>query len=172
MQTHLVFTVIAKDRPGLVERMAEVIAGLGGNWIESSMARLGGEFAGIVRVAIAGDSATELVSQLKALSDDGIDITLRSDKAGDDAPAGASAHLDLVSQDHPGILRDISSVLSDKGVSIENLETEVVSGSMQGEALFKASADLRLPAGLDPIDLSDALQETAGDLMADINLVD
>lgn len=172
MQTHLVFTVIAKDRPGLVERMAEVIAGLGGNWIESSMARLGGEFAGIVRVSIAGDSAGELVNQLKALSEDGIDITLRSDKAGDDAPAGTSAHLELVSQDHPGILRDISSVLSDKGVSIENLETEVVSGSMQGEALFKASADLRLPAGLDPSDLSDALQETAGDLMADINLVD
>ncbi len=132
MQTHLVFTVIAKDRPGLVERMAEIIAGTGGNWIESSMAR----------------------------------------QTGAELPEGASAHLDLVSQDHPGILRDITRVLSEKGVSIEHLETEVVSGSMQGEALFKASADLRLPSGLDPASLSDALQETAGDLMADINLID
>ncbi|WP_422374619.1 glycine cleavage system protein R [Roseibium sp.] len=172
MQTHLVFTVIAKDRPGLVERMAEVIAGLGGNWIESSMARLGGEFAGIVRVAIAGDKSKELVGQLEALSADGIDITLRSDKDGDETPAGASARLDLVSQDHPGILRDITHVLSEKGVSIEHLETEVAAGSMQGEAMFKARADLRLPVGLDPSDLSDALQETAGDLMADVNLVD
>ena len=69
-------------------------------------------------------------------------------------------------------MRDITRVLSEKGVSIEHLETEVVSGSMQGEALFKASADLRLPGGLDPASLSDALQETAGDLMADINLID
>eukprot|EP00903_Cladosiphon_okamuranus_P000963 g961.t1 len=172
MQTHLVFTVIAKDRPGLVERMAEVIAGLGGNWIESSMARLGGEFAGIVRVAIAGDKSRDLVEQLKALAADGIDITLRSDKEGAEAPNGASARLDLVSQDHPGILRDITHVLSEKGVSIEHLETEVTAGSMQGEAMFKASADLRLPVGLDPAELSEALQETAGDLMADVNLVD
>jgi len=172
MQTHLVFTVIAKDRPGLVERMADIIAATGGNWIESSMARLGGEFAGIVRIAIDGMRSDELVAQLRALSSDGIDITLRSDQEGSDLPKGASAHLDLVSQDHPGILRDITHVLSEKGVSIEHLETEVASGSMQGEALFKASADLRLPVGLDPADLSDALQEMAGDLMADINLVD
>jgi glycine cleavage system regulatory protein len=172
MQTHLVFTVIAKDRPGLVERMADVIASTGGNWIESSMARLGGEFAGIVRIAIEGIRSDELVEKLQALSADGIDITLRSDQSDADVPQGASAHLDLVSQDHPGILRDITHVLSLNGVSIEHLETEVVAGSMQGEALFKASADLRLPVGLDPATLSDALQETAGDLMADVNLVD
>ncbi|GAB4523220.1 MAG: glycine cleavage system protein R [Roseibium sp.] len=172
MQTHLVFTVIAKDRPGLVERMADIVAGTGGNWIESSMARLGGEFAGIVRIAVDGIKADELVGRLQALSSDGIDITLRSDQAGAELPQGASAHLDLVSQDHPGILRDITHVLSEQGVSIEHLETEVVTGSMQGEALFKASADLRLPAGLEPAALSEALQETAADLMADVNLVD
>jgi len=172
MQTHLVFTVIAKDRPGLVERVAGTIAGLGGNWIESSMARLGGEFAGIVRIGIAGESSDELIAELRSLSADGIDITLRSDQTGVDVPQGASAHLDLVSQDHPGILREITRVLSDKGVSIEHLETEVASGSMQGEALFKASADLRLPAGLSPADLSAALEATAADLMADINLID
>ncbi|PVB60654.1 ACT domain-containing protein [Labrenzia sp. 011] len=172
MQTHLVFTVIARDRPGLVERVADIIAGMGGNWIESSMARLGGEFAGIVRIGIAGAASDELVSRLQALSSDGIDITLRSDQTGADVLQGGCAHLDLVSQDHPGILRDITRVLSEQGVSIEHLQTEVVSGSMQGEALFKASADLRLPSGLAPADLSDALQETAADLMADVNLID
>lgn len=172
MQTHLVFTVIATDRPGLVGRMADIIAAAGGNWIESSMARLGGEFAGIVRIAIEGMHADALVGELRALSADGIDITLRSDQAGAEQSGGASAHLDLVSQDHPGILRDITRVLSAQGVSIEHLETEVVSGSMQGEALFKASADLRLPAGLQPAALSEALQETAGDLMADVTLLD
>ncbi|MBN9668775.1 glycine cleavage system protein R [Roseibium aggregatum] len=172
MQTHLVFTVIAKDRPGLVERVAETIASLGGNWIESSMARLGGEFAGIVRVGIDAAQADDLTARLQALSEDGISITFRSDRSEVGEPQGASAQLDLVSQDHPGILRDITRVLSEQGVSIEHLETEVVQGSMQGEALFKATADLRLPAGLAPSRLSEALQETAADLMADIKLVD
>lgn len=172
MQTHLVITVIARDRPGVVGRISDTVAGVGGNWIESSMARLGGEFAGIVRIGIDTGKADELEGRLKGLAADGIEITLRPDASGPQAQEGASAQLDLVSQDHPGILRDITRVLSEKGVSIEHLETQVLPGSMQGEALFKASADLRLPAGLTPAELGEALEETAADLMADINLVE
>lgn len=172
MQSHLVFTVIAQDRPGLVERLAEAIAGSGGNWVESSMARLGGEFAGIVSVDIAKDGIDGLHRHFDALLADGIAITLRSDMKRADEPAGSAAHLELMSQDHPGILHLVSQVLATHNVSIEHLSTEVVAGSMSGEKLFKASADLRLPTGLDPADLSDALQETAGDMMADISLAD
>ena len=52
MQTTLVMTVIGADRTGLVEAVAKVVAEHGGNWLESRMCRLGGEFAGIVRVAV------------------------------------------------------------------------------------------------------------------------
>lgn len=172
MQNHLVFTVIAKDKPGVVETLADTIAAAGGNWIDSSMARLGGEFAGIVRVAVPEGASAALKSALTGLAKDGIDTTLRTEDEKAAEIAGTSAHLDVMSQDHPGILRDITHVLSEHGVSIEHLETAVVSGSMQGEALFKASADLRLPSGLSPAQLSEALQETAADLMADINLAD
>ncbi|OJJ12853.1 amino acid-binding protein [Alphaproteobacteria bacterium AO1-B] len=172
MQDHLVFTVIAEDRSGLVEKIADVIAGAGGNWIESSMARLGGEFAGIVRISVPAENASQLTAALKALGSDGIDITLRSGQGSDNEALGASAHLDLVSQDHPGILRDITHILSEHKVSIEYLETSVEAGSMQGGFLFKASADLRLPTGLTPAQLSDALQATAADLMADISLAE
>ncbi len=172
MQDHLVFTVIAEDRSGLVEKIADVIAGAGGNWIESSMARLGGEFAGIVRISVPAENSSQLTAALEALGLDGIDITLRSGQGNDNETLGASAHLDLVSQDHPGILRDITHILSEHKVSIEHLETSVEAGSMQGGFLFKASADLRLPSGLTPAQLSDALQATAADLMADISLAD
>ncbi len=172
MNTNLVFTVIATDRPGLVEQVADTVAELGGNWIDSSMARLGGEFAGIVRIAIDNANAAALNEKLKSLSKDGIEITLRAAPGQEQPPQGASAHLELVSQDHPGILRDITRILSEHQVSIENLETSVTAGSMQGGAVFKASADLRLPGKLTPAELSDALQETAADLMADINLAE
>ncbi len=172
MAGHLVFTVIAQDRPGLVDRLAQAIAEAGGNWVESSMARLGGEFAGIVSVDIEPHGLDDLHRRFDALLADGIAITLRADVTREELPAGHAAHLDLVSQDHPGILRKVTKVLNDREVSIEHLETSVVPGSMSGESLFKASADLRLPVGLEPRDLSDALQETAADMMADINLID
>ena len=49
---HLVLTIIAADKPGLVERIAQNIASHGGNWLESRMAHMAGQFAGILRVSV------------------------------------------------------------------------------------------------------------------------
>ena len=46
MQIPLVMTIIGPDRTGLVESVARAVADHGGNWLESRMCRLGGEFAG------------------------------------------------------------------------------------------------------------------------------
>lgn len=43
---HLVLTVFAPDKPGQVERIAQCIAEQGGNWLESRMSRMAGQFAG------------------------------------------------------------------------------------------------------------------------------
>ena len=42
---HLVITVFAPDTPVLVEQIARCIAEHGGNWLESRMSRLAGQFA-------------------------------------------------------------------------------------------------------------------------------
>ena len=60
--------------------------------------------------------------------------------------------LELIGPDRPGIVRDVSQALAERGVGIEELETEVVSGSWSGESLFKASARLqRAPHGVDGV---------------------
>jgi glycine cleavage system regulatory protein len=55
MQISLVLTLIAADRTGLVESVARVVAECGGNWLESRMCKLGGEFAGILRIEIPSE---------------------------------------------------------------------------------------------------------------------
>ena len=67
MQLALVMTVIGPDRPGLVESVAGLVAEQGGNWLESRMSRLGGQFAGILRVQISAEKEAALVSSLKQL---------------------------------------------------------------------------------------------------------
>ena len=62
----LVLTLIGPDRPGLVEAVAEVIAGHGGNWLESRMAHLAGQFAGILRVEVPGAQVAPLSVALVA----------------------------------------------------------------------------------------------------------
>ena len=62
MRDTLVLTVIGPDRTGLVQSVAERITAVGGNWEESRMARLAGQFAGILRVTVDSARTDELVA--------------------------------------------------------------------------------------------------------------
>ncbi|NVK33856.1 MAG: ACT domain-containing protein [Rhodobacteraceae bacterium] len=170
MTSRIVLTVIAQDRAGLVDRLAMSIAEVGGNWVESSMARLGGEFAGIVSVDVDTAAVEGLETLFKSLQKDGIEVSLRAGKKREERPVGSVATLELLSQDHPGILRKVTRILNEYAVSIDSLETEVTPGSMSGEPMFRAVAKLHIPPGLTTQTLGDALQATAADMMADIKL--
>ena len=171
MQTHLVLTVIGRDRPGLVNAVSETVAAGGGNWLDTRMASLAGQFAGILLVEVARDKADALVAALKQLEAQGLRVMIEKSEGG--APARArKLKLDLLGLDRPGIVREISRLLASRQVSIVELETEQVSGSFSGEAMFKAHAELETPVGLDMNELRDALEGIASELMVDLNLAD
>ena len=169
MSTSLVVTVIGNDRPGIVERMSEVVLGAGANWEESRMARLAGKFAGILRISVAAANADGLAAGLRALTTDGLTIVVETSP---DAPAETfrTVRLELVGNDHPGIIRDISKVLAHHQVNIEELETGVSGAPMTGEQLFRARVQLRLPATVTTDWLRGRLEALAGELMVDVAL--
>lgn len=169
MQT-LVMTVIGDDRPGLVDSLSSRIADGGGNWLESRMSHLAGQFAGILRIQVDDDGAPALVAEMEKLGSEGLQVTVRT-ASGDPAGEGATtAHLELVGQDRPGIVRQVAGALSGKGVNVEELHTGCESAPMSGEPLFKVTARLGLPAGVSMEELQSALEEIASDLMVDISL--
>ena len=51
METVLVLTISGRDRSGLVEQLADVIAAHGGNWEHCRMAHLAGRFVGLLEVS-------------------------------------------------------------------------------------------------------------------------
>lgn len=164
---HLVVTVIAEDQPGLVERIAQCIAGHGGNWLESRMSRMAGQFAGILRVAVPVDRRAALEEGLRALEGQGMRVLLAGSGV---EPAGdwQSIHLSLVSNDRPGILRDITRLLAEHGVNLERLETAVLPAPMSSEPLFHAEALLAVPRALALETLQRRLETLADDLMVDL----
>lgn len=162
MQVTLVMTVIGKDRTGLVESIARLVASHEGNWLESRMCRLGGEFAGILRVQLPTTKRAALEAALAGLKD--LNIVVRAD-----GPAAATgepkfATLEAVGPDRPGIVREISSALAAHGVNVEELSTECISAPMSGEPLFQARAKLLLPAGVTVAQLQPALARSANEL--------
>lgn len=169
MQTRLVVTVIGRDRPGLVELLAALIADHGGNWLESRMSRLGGEFAGILRLAVPPERSEPLLLALEKLGDAGLSAVTRRDDASP-GPAAQLAVLELVGQDRPGIVRQIAAVLAAQGANVEELETECVSAPMSGETLFRQHARIALPAERDLHALRAELERIAADLLVDLTL--
>ena len=78
--------------------------------------------------------------------------------------------LNLVGNDRPGIIREISHGLSKMAVNVAQLTTECVSAPMAGDTLFKAEALLQVPQGLNLERLKRELEQLADDLIVEIQL--
>ena len=169
MRTSLVLTVIGADRPGIVEQISDHVLAAGANWEESRMARLAGKFAGVLRVSVDAERANRLADDLRALASGDLTVVI---ERGNEVSAGSSRALgiEIVGQDRPGIVRDISHVLARRGVNIEELETEVTNAPMSGEPTFRARARVRLPDATSVDDIRAALEAMADNLMVDLEL--
>jgi glycine cleavage system regulatory protein len=170
MQRSLVMTIIGEDRPGLVESVANLVAEHGGNWLKSRMSRLGGQFAGILRVEVPEEKEQSLLDALKRLDAQGLSVLIHADKPKPAATKRPLSVLDITGQDRPGIIREISRALANFDVNVEELNTECVSAAMSGEALFKAHATLNIPESCNLPELLKTLEKIAADLFVDVSL--
>lgn len=138
------------------------------------MARLAGQFAGVLLVEVPGSEADRLVAALRDLDAEGLlRVTVERGAGEQVATPAARQHaltLELVGHDRPGIVRDIAQALAERGVNIEELSTEVATASFSGERLFRATARLRAPAEAATGDLRESLEALAHELMVDIDL--
>jgi len=170
MNTSVVLSVVSEDRPGIVESLSELLDSHGGNWTESSMLSLAGLFAGILLAELPRDQLAAFRKELAALESEGIQVLVR--EAGS-VPAAAGARefvLDLVGQDRPGIVHDVSRVLARHSLNVQELETTCQSASMSAENLFMAHARVLVPEGASIDSLRQELEDLANELMVDINL--
>ena len=164
-----ILTVICDDRPGLVSTLSAPINEHEASWERSQMSRLAGKFAGIVLVAVADERLDALVADLTALKDEGLHVVLERT----DEPVERTSlrlHLELLGADHPGIVAEISASLAARGVSIEELSTDVREAPMAGGRLFEASAVLDAPPTTNTEALRSMLEELADELMVEIRL--
>jgi len=168
----IVLTVVADDQPGIVEDLSDALATHGGNWTESSMMTLAGKFAGILLAEVPEERADSFLRVLDSLDVGGMQIVAqRSDTPARPAD-GKEYAIELVGQDHPGIVHDITEVLAGLGINVLELETTVQSASMSGESLFIAHARILVPADVSPERLRGEMEQLANELMVDIELED
>ena len=170
MNISLVITVIGRDRPGIVRLLSERGQALGGNWAESHMASVAGQFAGIIHLQIPAANAERLIASLRELEAQDLHMVIVKGDGTSVIEKRRVLHLEVVAQDRSGIIRDISRCLSDRGVDIRELYTEFTSAAWSAENLFKATAQLLIPAELKIETLRHDLETLGNDLMIDLTV--
>lgn len=169
MQSYLVMTVLGNDRPGLVSSLADTVASHGGNWLESRMARLAGQFAGIVRIECPSETADALINELQTPGNSGLTILAVRQHAAESLPRRTLA-VEVVGNDRPGIVRELSAAVASAGGNIEELTTGLESAPMSGQPMFRAYGVISILENAEPSALTAAIESLGNDLTVDITL--
>ncbi|MEC8103623.1 MAG: ACT domain-containing protein [Pseudomonadota bacterium] len=169
MPDFLVLTVIADDKPGIVEQLSTVIADHGGNWLESRMAQMAGKFAGILRISIDGEQKSKLVAALSSLDSSGLQVRVETPAAEKDTLATHSLALSVVGNDRPGIVREVSQALARIGVNVLELSTQCEPAEMSAVPLFRSEISASIPDSLDHDDVREVLEALSDDLMVELH---
>ncbi len=171
MDSVLILTISGRDRVGLVEQLAGIVASHGGNWEHCRLAHLAGRFAGLLQVRVTADRQLPLEAALRGI--DGLDVMIANGEADSPPPApgqGGELAMELLGSDHPGIVREVFHALAEAAVNVEELITATETAPDSGAALFRAQARLACTADMDLESLREALQAIAADVMVDLNL--
>jgi len=168
MATSLVLTICAHDRPGIMSRVSNTITDNGGNWLKSRMARLAGQFAGVVRVECDEESKTKLIDALAALSAEGISVQINDEGDLKDYPYTRCLRIDIQGNDRPGIISQLTQAISHAGANIEELNSSIESAAMSGHPIFHAMGTVCLPDSIDKETLIIAVEDLSDDLNIEI----
>ncbi len=134
------------------------------------MTRLSGHFAGVLRVSVPEEQVDALTRTLQSLGPDSLQVSVARCEREPVIADTRKLRLEILGSDRPGIVRDISRALADRGINVDELRTEIMSAPMSGELLFLANAELQIPAGLDLDLLRKDLEALAHELMVDVDL--
>lgn len=163
MNIPLVITFVGADRAGLVSAISDAVAAQGGTWLESRLARLAGQFAGVVRADAPETQAEALERALAALP--GLKLTVT--RGGAEEPPKRRLRMELLGLDRPGIVRDATRALAALGVNIAEFESDLRPAPFSGLVMFHAKALLEAPENVAPEAVRQALESLAGELTAE-----
>ena len=160
----LVVTIIGPDKRGLVAQLTEEIVAQRANIEESRMSRLGGEFAVIMLLSIAGEAKAELLIGLDKLNSERVQVFVKeTDLSRLKVFEGFVPYeISVIGADHEGIVHNIAEYLAELRVQVEDMETHVTKAPITGTPLFSMYAELQAPPEL-PLKALRTKMEAIGD---------
>ncbi len=147
MGNQLVIAAVGSDRPGLVDTLSGWILDSGCNIADSRMTVLGGEFAVLLLVQGKWNNLAKLEDQCQQMQSSlGMSITLKRTEKKPPEGAFLPYAVDVVALDHPGIVHNLASFFSQRGINIQDLSTAGYAAAHTGTQMFSVHMTLDVPA--------------------------
>jgi len=168
-------SAIGKDRPGIVADVAGLIYECGGNLEDSSMTRLGAQFALLILLSGSGEELLyRLSTGCKKLEwEKHLTIFLTPVEELENLPpleALASYELSTAGLDRMGIVYHVSRLLADHGINIVDMHTKATPSPESGTPIFTMKILLQVPMRVSPTDILEKLNRLGEKLAIDIFL--
>ena len=143
----LVMSALGKDRPGIVDQLTKAIFELDCNIADSRMTVLGGAFAVLILVEGPWNKLARLEDQIEDLQQLlGLTIiTKRTEERRSEGNLLPYA-VDVVALDHPGIVHNLASFFSQRGINIEDMSTASYAAAHTGTPMFSVHMSVGIPA--------------------------
>ena len=162
MNTIVIVSLLANDRPGLVQELAAACHQRRARWLNTKVSHLDGQLAVLIRLSapeeeMAGirgvfTGRSDLVATFNAplcpVGEGSQDLTLRVD-----------------ANDRAGIVNDITRLLDAQGVQLVSMESHSLGVSGVAQNIFTAELKLKLPEGIAPGDLAAELEALGDNLV-------
>lgn len=166
----LVLTIIGRDRAGVVAELADVVRFHDANWKRSELAEISGTFAGVVIVDVDDDRVDELLTNLLILRQQGLHITAEQIEEIVDAPDAQEVRLRFTGDDRPGIVHEISTTISEFGISISRLGSGIDTSGDTHQ--FEITTQLVVPIAVDLDAVLDAISTLTDNLGIALHIED
>lgn len=171
LNDYLVISALGEDHPGIVDQLSKDIFNVGCNIVDSRMTVLGGDFAIILLVSGNSHEISQLEKTLPGLQEKlALTITARRTAARTPRTNMVSYAVRAVSIDHPGIVHQLASFFSGRGINIENLNTNSYAAAHTGTRMFSIDMMINVPAEAKISRLREDLIAFCDDLNIDVSV--
>jgi glycine cleavage system transcriptional repressor len=171
MANYALLSAVGKDKPGIVATVSAVLFGAGCNIEDSTMARLGGDFAIMLMLRLPEGFTSQQLAEALAPVRRHVELTIHvADILPEEVePQTESArHLILVyGSDKPGIVARLTALLAERNVNITNLRTSVI---QRAAPLYVMTIEVELPSFVDQGELTRPLQAVAKELGVQVEI--
>ena len=162
---HIIISAFGSDRPGIVSHLTGAITSHGGNIEESRMVRLGADFTTMILVSVSAEWTESLTVALNGIQDLQISVQRTSPFTLDATIPQCEIYLS--GADNEGLVHKVAERLAEKGINIEEMETDTENAPISGTILFTMTARVSHPE-LDIPRLENDMDELADKLGVEI----